>query len=64
MQNKYIIETYTICDGWIDTWDQSFNTYADAVNELNSFIAEIQKDYELGYLSEPYNREDYRVTAV
>ena len=63
-KHKFIIETYTICDGWIDTWDQHFNTFADAVNELDNFLAEIQEDYELGYLSEPYEREDYRIKLI
>ena len=62
--HKFIIETYTICDGWIDTWNQNFDTFADAANELDNFLAEIQEDYELGYLSEPYDREDYRIKLV
>lgn len=63
-KHQFIIQTYTICDGWIDLLNESFYTFGDAVTELDTFLTEIQEDYELGYLSEPYNRSDYRIKLV
>ena len=63
-KHQFIIQMYTVCDGWEDFFHESFYTFADAVNELDSFLTETNEDYELGYLSEPYNRYDYRIRLI
>lgn len=69
MTTKYIVETYTICDGWTNAWHtdgepQTFPTYKQAEKELEDFFADISEAYEAEDLPDAYDREDYRIVAL
>jgi len=65
----YIVQTFTMADGWTNTWSvddvpEAFKTVDQAMKALDSFFEEVTEDYEAGYLAEPYNRKDYRVKFI
>ena len=65
---SYQIETYTLCQGWINIWADDdapviFGTYAAALAELADFLAELAHAVKVGHLDD-YNPEDYRVVEV
>lgn len=69
MTTQYIVETYTICDGWTNAWHidgepQTFPTYKQAEKELEDMFADISEAYEAEDLPDAYDREDYRIVAL
>jgi len=63
------IEQFTVCDGWINPWHDDgkllvFKTRAEAILELAEFFSDMAEDYEAGFLSDPVNRNDYRITEI
>jgi hypothetical protein len=69
MMKKYIIETITYCDGWINTWTDDdenpvvFDTLQDAEQELALYLMELGIDADLGNIVD-YNPEDFRITEI
>lgn len=64
----YEIQTYTLCDGWINTWSEddqlvTFDTLEDAQNELQGFLEDLAHFVQIGHL-EDYNPEDYRIVEL
>lgn len=66
----YQIETYTLCQGWVNIWTDSlddtlvtFATYAAALAELNDHLAGLAHAVKAGHLDD-YNPEDYRIVGV
>ena len=60
---KYIIETFTMIDGWVNTWQQDdspaiFTTQDEAMRALAEFNADF-----IGSEDE-YPLEDYRIRKV
>lgn len=67
------IETYTLCDGWVNTWTvaegngaevaQTFATRAEAEAAMAEFLAEIEEEIANGLRQpdEGHDEEDYRV---
>lgn len=74
MNKRYEIQQDTICDGWTNTWHEydddnneipmTFDTFTDAVLELDEHLNDCQKEYERGNISEPYNRDEFRIVEV
>ena len=65
----YQIETFTICDGWVNTWTNDdkpevFATYSDAVRALAEFYSDMAEDYEDGRMATPINPKEYRIVEV
>jgi len=71
----YEVQTYTICQGWINCWSidgngvskpQIFETRADAQAEIDAFMADIQAQIDSGEraLDEGYDLEDYRIVEI
>ena len=66
----YQIETFTLCDGWLNTWqDQDgtpvvFTTELAAVDELNEFLEDTKDAFECGHLDSPYQAADYRIKKL
>jgi hypothetical protein len=66
----YQIETFTICNGWVNTWqDQDgtpvvFTTQSAAMAELNEFLEDINDAFECGHLDAPYDACEYRVSKL
>lgn len=64
----YQIETYTLCQGWINIWAEddvlvTFDTYAAASADLAEYLAELAHAVKVGHLDD-YNPEDYRIVGV
>jgi hypothetical protein len=66
---KYEVQHYTLCDGWVNTWHvndelEYFETFEDAIIELDCFLADTQEDFEAGYLESPYKRSEFKIVEV
>ncbi len=80
MQQRYEVQTWTICDGWINTWSiseqvgdniytevpETFATREDAQQALDEFLSDIHEEIDAGQRSaeEGYDAEDYRIAEV
>lgn len=72
----YEIQTFTLCDGWINTWriidqnntetPQTFATEAEARQALDEFLNEIQEEIAAGQRSpdEGYSPDDFRIVPI
>jgi hypothetical protein len=66
---KFEILQNTICDGWVNTWTSNdmpeyFDSFEDAVEELDTFLMDTQESFEQGYLSSMYKREEFKIVEV
>jgi hypothetical protein len=66
---KFEILQNTICDGWVNTWTSDglpeyFDSFADAVDELDTFLMDTQDSFEQGYLDSMYKREEFKIVEV
>ena len=66
---KFEILQNTICDGWVNTWTRDgepeyFDSFADAVEDLDTFLMDTQESFEQGYLSSMYKREEFKIVEV
>jgi len=76
----YEVQTYTLCDGWLNTWTisekvsrntytetlETFSTREQAQQALDEFLSDIQEEIAAGQrgVDEGYDRDDYRVAEV
>ena len=66
---KYIVETNTYCDGWVNTWTDDdekpvvFDSLQDAENELSLYIIELGINADIGNITD-YDPEDFRITEI
>ena len=67
---SYQIETYTLCQGWINIWTDSLNdtlvtfaTREEAQAELEDFLGELAYAVKAGHLDD-FNPEDYKIEEV
>jgi len=66
---KYVIETNTFCDGWVNTWTDDnekpivFDTMQEAQEALNIYLFELSVDCDLGNI-EDYSADDFRISEV
>lgn len=66
---KYEILTYTLCDGFINTWTDDdgdsvvFDTLAEAEKELAEYVHDLEMAYAEGDLSK-YSAEDFKIAPV
>ena len=64
----YVVQTYTICDGWTNTWTMSklvnkkfktvpevFNTFEEAAYALDDYLLDLEERQM------DYNRAEYRI---
>jgi hypothetical protein len=69
MMKKYIVETNTFCNGWVNAWmddDEKpvvFDTLQNAEQELSLYLMELGIDADLGNIVD-YNPEDFRITEI
>lgn len=66
---KYIIETYTICDGWINTWSDDdgptvFDSKQDAEIELSYFLQDEMQEYKNGNIAGLSDPDDFRIVEL
>ena len=80
MGKRYEVQTWTLCDGWINTWSiieeagdniftdipETFPTREEAQQGLNEFLFDIQSEIDTGQRSadEGYDAEDFRIVQV
>ena len=67
MTKRYEVQHYTLCDGWINTWSDydedgnetpsTYDSFEDALNELDSFLDDEQEAFEEGNIESPYDRD-------
>lgn len=67
--SKYEIQQYTICDGWVNTWTSDgepeyFDSFSDAVEDLDTFLIDAEESFDQGYLDSMYKREDFRIVEL
>jgi hypothetical protein len=66
----YQIETFTICDGWVNMWQDDdgtpvvFTTEVAALAELNEFLEDTKDAFDCGHLDSPYDSSDYRIAKL
>ena len=73
---KYEVQTYTLCQGWINCWQvidaqgnetkQVFDTEEEAKAELEEFLADIAAEIFHGEREpdEGYDPEDFRIVPI
>jgi|CXWL01.1.fsa_nt_gi hypothetical protein len=80
MGKRYEVQTWTLCDGWINTWSiieeagdniftdipETFPTREEAQQALDEFLSDIQSEIDTGQRSadEGYDAEDFRIVQV
>ena len=66
---KFEILQNTICDGWANTWTscdepELFDSFDDALEELDQFLSDTDEAYSCGYLDSRYNRNEFKIVEV
>ena len=74
MTKRYEVQHYTLCDGWINTWSDydedgnetpsTYDSFEDALKELDSFLDDEQEAFEEGNIESPYDRDEFRIAEV
>ena len=65
----YEVQTYTLCDGWINKWTEdgnilvTFETLEDAQKELEGYLEDLAHFVQIGHLQD-HNPEDYRIKEI
>jgi hypothetical protein len=72
--SKFEVQEHTICDGWVNTWHEwdddnnevpmTFDSFAEAVTELDEHIYDMDKAYKMGDISIPESRFNFRIVEV
>ena len=70
----YIVETFTLFDGWTNTWTHenwagitiptAFDTREDAEAELSYFLQDEIQEYKNGNIAAVSNPENYRIVEI
>jgi hypothetical protein len=68
------VQELTICDGWINTWHEydddndeipmQFDSFKAALEELDQYLYDYEKAYNMGDISSPENRDNFRIVEV
>jgi hypothetical protein len=68
---KYEVQTYTLCDGWTNTWTDGttgeplvFSSYKEAKQELKAFLADTVEAVRQGHMARPCCRDEFRIAEV
>jgi len=74
MTKRYEVQHFTLCDGWVNTWSDydedgnetpsTYDSFEDALNELDSFLDDEQEAFEEGNIESPYDRDEFRIVEV
>jgi len=74
MTKRYEVQHYTLCDGWVNTWSDydedgnetpsTYDSFEDALNELDSFLDDEQEAFEEGNIESPYDRDEFRIAEI
>jgi len=67
---QYEIKTFTLCDGWVNTWmyeDETpvlFDTYSQAEFELKLHLQELVEAWENGDIEDAPDPDDFLIDEV
>ena len=67
---RYEIQTFTLCDGWVNCWTFddgapiTFNDKLEAEAYLVGYGVEVNEAHKCGDLSDPFNENDYRIVEA
>jgi hypothetical protein len=71
---KFEILENTICDGWVNTWHEwdddneeipmTFNSFEEALEQLDEHLYDMEKAYNMGDISSPDDRENFKIVEV
>lgn len=66
---NYEIQTFTLCDGFVNTWNEdgkplTFKTRSDAELELKIHLQDMRESWECNEIEDEPNPEDYRIVEV
>ena len=71
---KFEVQHNTICDGWVNCWTTyddngdgvptTYNTYEEALSDLQDYIADTEDAAKVGDLAEPYYIDDFRIVEL
>jgi len=71
---RFEVQENTICDGWVNTWHEfdddnneipmRFDSYEEAMDELEGNIYDMQKAWNMGDIESPEGRENFRIVEV
>jgi len=71
---KFEVQEYTICDGWVNTWHEwdddneeipmTFDSIKEAIEQIDAHLYDMQKAYNMGDISSPDDRANFRVVEV
>jgi hypothetical protein len=74
MKTKFEVQQRTICDGWTNTWHEydddnneipmTFDTFDEALLELDEHLYDMEKAYNMGDIESPDDRNDFRIVWV
>jgi hypothetical protein len=74
MTKRYEVQQYTICDGWTNTWTEydddnnaqpmTFDSFEEALDELDEHLNDCDKEFERGNIESPYERDEFRIVEV
>ena len=67
--NKYEVQEFTLCDGWINNWTtngnrEMFDTEVEAETALIEFLKDMQEAVNAGEMKDCPSREDFRIVEV
>jgi len=65
----FIVETYTLSDGWINTWTEDdqpliFKTHADAWDALQEHLEDYREAVKQGHITSAPSPSEYRVRQI
>lgn len=67
---RYEVQTYTVCDGWVNCWSDdedkptTFATELEAETAITEHLADVAEAVLCGEMAEEYSRDDYRVVPI
>lgn len=74
-QTRFEIQTFSICDGWTNSWlitdkhcdrPETFTSYAEAQAEINDFLEDTQLEIDAGERSadEGFDRNEFCIVEI
>lgn len=69
MTNKYEVQEYCICGGWVNHWTINdephyFDSEAQAQTELDEYLNDMQEEVKAGNMIDAPDREEFRIVEV
>jgi hypothetical protein len=71
---KYEIQTFTLCDGWVNTWTHydendneipsTYDAYSHAQSDLHTYLKDELREYQSGNIESPSDVNDFRIVKT